>query len=508
MLADRIAGVLGQGGATAAEVAEQLGERETVVVFTLFSGHGRFRCDGRSPSRWWLASAPEGRRSARRLPPRALPRPESLGLYGWQVEALRAWRLRGGRGVVEAVTGTGKTMLGVAAALDELQRRGQVVVLVPTLELQTQWMRELRSRLPDSWRIGRLGGGSADTTASSDILVAVVNSARDVDLRPIRPGGLLVADECHRYGSAANRLALDQRYPRRLGLSATYARQDDGNLAWLDPYFGGTCFRLDYGRAVADGVTAHFTVSLIGVRLPPWERVRYEELTEKMVKLRAVMLRTFGLPAQPLAAFLGALTDLARGDGEGARLARVYRQAMLERRRLLADTTAKDEALGRLAPAVVGADRAIIFTQSIAVAERSAATLAARGLRVVVVHSWLPQRQRREVLDRFTGGEIDAVAAPRVLDEGINVPAADLAVIVGASHSRRQMIQRMGRVLRRKPDGRRARFAILFVEATVEDPELGAHETFLEEVVEVADQVTCFPAALAERQPGTVLDAL
>ena len=68
------------------------------------------------------------------------------------------------------------------------------------------------------------------------------------------------------------------------------------------------------------------------------------------------------------------------------------------------------------------------------------------------------------------------MSAPRVLDEGVDVPAADLAVIVGASRSRRQMIQRMGRILRRKSDGRLARLAVLFVEGTVEDPAAGAHE--------------------------------
>ena len=55
---------------------------------------------------------------------------------------MAAWERRGGRGVVEAVTGAGKTMVGVAAALDELWRRGQVLVLVPTVELQHQWAAE------------------------------------------------------------------------------------------------------------------------------------------------------------------------------------------------------------------------------------------------------------------------------------------------------------------------------------------------------------------------------
>jgi hypothetical protein len=56
------------------------------------------------------------------------------------------------------------------------------------------------------------------------------------------------------------------------------------------------------------------------------------------------------------------------------------------------------------------------------------------------------------------------------------------------------MIQRMGRIMRRKPDGRRARFAVLFVEGTIEDPARGAHEGFLTEITDVADDVLRFPA--------------
>lgn len=81
-------------------------------------------------------------------------------------------------------------------------------------------------------------------------------------------------------------------------------------------------------------------------------------------------------------------------------------------------------------------------------------------------------------------------------------------MIVGASRSRRQMVQRMGRVLRRKPDGRHARFAVLFVEGTVEDPRLGAHEAFLDEIVDVADQMSYFSAEVTANRFGAVLEAV
>lgn len=505
MLHDDLASALCHSpGLTAAELATRLEGAPALsardIAFHLFANHQRFRCDRGQPPRWWLAAstvdtAGDGR------PRRETAHPGALDLYAWQAEALEAWDRRGGRGVVEAVTGTGKTMVGVAATLAELRQRGQVLVLVPTVELQHQWVGELERRLAAGVPVGRLGDRSADTLLTHDVVVAVVNSARVADVRPIRRGGLLVADECHRYGSEVNRLALDRRFTRRLGLSATYAREDDGNLAWLDPYFGGACFRLGYARAVADNVTAHFRVATVGVRFAADERQRYDELSELMARLRARLIQRHGLPAEPFELFLRAVTALADSGTEGAKVAGAYRTAMLERRRLLGNTPAKDQAVASLAPAVAAADRTIVFTHSIAGSERAAAALRGEGLRAAVIHSGLEGNERRRVLVAFGAGELDALAAPRVLDEGIDVPAADLALILGASRSRRQMVQRMGRVLRRKPDGRVARFAVVAVEGTVEDPALGAHESFLDEVTNVADDVRRFPAVAARGRP-------
>ncbi len=508
MLADDLALVLAAAdGITAADMANQVHRPEPEVALALHAAHGRFRSDLGSPPRWWLASAPAG--AVRRPAPAPPVRPGwGLELYPWQVDALEAWRRRGSRGVVEAVTGTGKTRVGVAAVLNELYHLGQALVLVPTVELQHQWVAELEARLPQGSKVGRMGAGGNEDLASQEVLVAVVNSARAIDAHPIRQGGLLVADECHRYGSAVNHLALDHRFRRRLGLSATYARTDDGNLAWLDPYFGGTCFRLGYARAVAEGITARFTVSLVGVRFFPAEQDRYQELTVQMAALRARLITQFGLPAEPFEAFLLAVARLADGDGAGSGVARIYRQALLERRRLLADTPAKDRALESISSAIGDAERAIVFTQSIAASERACRTLGSRGLEAAVIHSGMGAKDRRLSLARFAAGSLDVITAPRVLDEGIDVPAADLAVIAGASRSRRQMIQRMGRVLRRKPDGRHARFAVLFVEGTVEDPRLGAHQAFLGEIVDVADRVECFPSEVWRRSPAALLESL
>src|SRR5262245_31177003 len=167
VLVDALASLLAdRPGATVAELS--LGLRaaghdagEPTVHRLLFAAHGRFRCDDSSPPRWWLAHGHNAEHRSRAAPLDAdlSRRPgrhtASVRLYAWQAEALDAWERRGRRGVVEAVTGTGKTMVGVAAVLEQLRGRGQALVLVPTRELQGQWTDVLSASLPRGTLVGQ-----------------------------------------------------------------------------------------------------------------------------------------------------------------------------------------------------------------------------------------------------------------------------------------------------------------------------------------------------------------
>jgi len=121
--------------------------------------------------------------------------------------------------------------------------------------------------------------------------------------------------------------------------------------------------------------------------------------------------------------------------------------------------------------------------------------------------------QRRDILDDLRIRRLDAVAAPRVLDEGIDVPDANLGIVMSASRTRRQMIQRMGRILRRKRPGIAARFVIMFAQDTLEDPANRIErDGFLDEIERISDASGIFDSAqfdqldvfLAEPGPGLV----
>src|SRR4249919_1552422 len=96
---------------------------------------------------------------------------EDRELYRWQLDALISWLRCGRRGVIEAVTGSGKTDVAIAAIGDALRRRRFVLVVVPSRVLMEQWGGRLAEALPGV-RIGRLGDSGTDGSDACDVLVA------------------------------------------------------------------------------------------------------------------------------------------------------------------------------------------------------------------------------------------------------------------------------------------------------------------------------------------------
>ena len=484
-------------GSSARELVGQLGDRDLDVTRSdvnsmLYSNHDLFWSIGASPPKWQLISGAILTTELQTNTAQTVSE-YPFNLYAWQADALNAWSSHGRRGVIEAITGSGKSLIGIAAAWDELKRGGKVQVLVPSIVLLNQWAALVEKFLPE-YELGLRGDGHHDDLSDVDILVAVVNSARNQEVAIDTQTALLVADECHRYATERNAVALNKEtFQSRLGLSATYERIDDGHLSVLDPFFGGTCYLLNYSEAIAHEVTAHFNVALAGVRFDESERAEYEEADIQARSHRIWLINNADVTPEPFGIYMAEIQHLSEGgEGEATRRARAYLNAFSRRRQVLANTDAKIDLIASLAPAVRAADRVVVFTERVNAAENAAEALIAQGIRAAAIHAGLSSDSRRSLLEQFANGSLHVLCAPKVLDEGVDVPAADLGIILSASQSRRQMIQRMGRVLRRKADGRFARFVIAYVEQTSEDPAFGAHGAFLTDMTEVAKDVLNF----------------
>ncbi|GAB4005073.1 DEAD/DEAH box helicase family protein [Nocardioides ultimimeridianus] len=410
-------------------------------------------------------------------------------LRAWQSEALEAWCHHGRHGVIEAVTGTGKSRVGVEAAREALRHDYNVIVMVPTVDLVEQWVKALvKSGVAG---VGALGDGKKASFRTHRVIVGTVQS---LYLNPpLRADGkvLLIADECHRYGAGQWRHALHASYRRRLGLTATFERNDDG-LESLLAYFGGDpVFRIGFRRAIDDDVVAHYDVQLLGVPLNARERAEYDE-ADKIARDARLQLLAADFPAEPFGAFLHEVQKAAEDDLDPtiADVARRYLKAFSRRIDVMTNADAKLKVASRLAPRINASGGALVFTRRVEMAEELADTLVEGGVKAAAIHSDLTKTERKDRLAALRAGRMKALVAPTILDEGIDVPDIDLAIVMGGSRSRRQMIQRMGRVLRLKADGRKATFVVVFATGTAEDlTDADGAEGCLDLIVETADSV-------------------
>ena len=450
---------------------------------------------------WYLCGAAQQTTAASPAAPTAgptAPAPTSrLSLYPWQQRAFDAWHKAGSVGVVEAVTGAGKTRVALRAIADECQNGGRALVLVPTIELVSQWKREIRRYvsygLGMNSRIGCLGGGDQDSLQLCDILVSTASSAAQREIPFPGRHALLVADEVHHYGAESWSQALKPRFQARLGLTATYSREDLGKETYLDPYFGAVCYSLDYAEALRDGVIANFRVAFVGVEFSASEAAEYEEASVRLAKYRRKLVYDYGLPSEPFGLFIREIQKLRwAGAAEWSKVAGFYLSAFTKRRGLMASSAQKLDRIAGLLPAIRDAERTILFSQTKTAATDAVSLLTSNGIRGKVLDATMDLDERHQVFSGFESGEHELVAAPKLLDEGVDVPSADLAIVLATSRSRRQLVQRMGRVIRKKPDGREARVVILYVANTAEDPDAGAHEDFLDEIEDAATEVRTF----------------
>jgi superfamily II DNA or RNA helicase len=425
-------------------------------------------------------------------------------LTDWQQEAVDHWVAGvdgvGYRGTIEVVTGGGKSLIALACAerAAAAEPNLKLAVVVPTQALARQWIDVLTTYTSlRAAEIGILGAGRRDTLEDRQALVAVLNSAAKElprlaqDQQPL----MLIVDECHRAGAPKFSRVLDTKAPFRLGLSATPDREEvDENgepLSYDEQVVGQRLGRVVYSFGLKQARAAEwlpeFTLFHHAVSLLPEERERYDRISRE-VDDAADELQGLGgdqARAQQLSKRRDELGEAARRWVmlTGQRKGLLYRAA--ERHRIAAGlvTDLFERSVGAKRP------RVILFHERVAeatlladylrdaLAESVESELGPSvnqvdgGRRVVLEHSKLSARTRRQALENFASGRAAVLVSVKSLIEGIDVPAADTGISVASSASVRQRIQALGRVLRRARDGseKRSEMHLLYVHETVDD---------------------------------------
>ncbi|MBV8759235.1 MAG: DEAD/DEAH box helicase family protein [Deltaproteobacteria bacterium] len=368
-------------------------------------------------------------RSTDMIAPDALPAPLAHPPLRWyQQAALDAWLAASARGVIALPTGAGKT-LAALAAINAL--RVATLILVPTRVLLDQWARTLEAYTPGP--VGRLGDNVHRVEA---LTVSTYASALTWAPRIGDRFGLVVVDEAHHVGGWCPYEVLEMLVaPARLGLTATPPSGATATL--LDAHVGPTIYSISIPELAGDAL-APFDAITIPLSLTPDERTLYRTH-------RAVFAAAYGefqrrQPGASWQDFTAAAFRTARG--------RAALTAWRAARTVLAYPAAKRTALRDLL-AQHATDRILVFTP-----DNATAYAIARELLVVPITADIKRVERARMLERFRSGDAPVLVSSQVLDEGLDVPEADIAIIVGGSGSERRHTQRIGRVLRPRPNKR------------------------------------------------------
>lgn len=367
----------------------------------------------------------------------------------YQTEALNAWIANRGRGVVVLPTGAGKTVLALMA----MQRVGvQTLVVVPTIELLHQWRQGVIERLglPES-EVGIVGGGKRQFRP---ITVITYDSAM-IRSRQLGSFGLAVFDEVHHLPAQAyRRIAERLAAPFRLGLSATPERADMGHLD-LERLVGPEIYRKSPVELAREKHIASFREKRVYVDLSPEEQHRYEMLmAEYRWCIASSRLRGFS----PID-FFQSLIQHAGSDPQARRALQAHHEARLIAMNAEAKIGVVEELLDRHRD-----DLVIVFSEYTSIVD-----LLSRRLALPAITYKTDAAERRLILERFRARAFTKLITGRVLNEGVDVPDASVAIVVSGSAARREYIQRLGRVLRPKPDE-----ALLYELVTRRTSEVGA----------------------------------
>jgi superfamily II DNA or RNA helicase len=358
-----------------------------------------------------------------------IPCPElhsKIILRDYQQQALDAWILNNKRGVIVLPTGSGKTVIGINA-ISLLNT--PTLVVVPTLDLLDQW----RSKLKEEFKVdvGKLGGGEQEIKA---ITVSTYDSAYIHAARLGNKFGLIIFDEVHHLPAESfKQIAEMFASPFRMGLTATYER-DDGLHIELNRLIGGKVFEKKVKELAGEHLSP-FRIQKIAVELTAEEQIEYEENQ-------------------------GIFTDYLRRSNITIRTPLDFQKIVIRsgrdpnaRKALLARNKARDIALNSVSKIEKFREilkkhtesRLFIFTE-----HNKLVHIISKEFLIPAITYRTATRERAEILDRFRSGVYRAVVTSKVLDEGIDVPEADVGVILSGTGSGRAFIQRLGRILRKK----------------------------------------------------------
>lgn len=350
--------------------------------------------------------------------------------FDYQSEALNSWSLSK-RGVAVLPTGTGKSYLA-AMAIEKVQR--STLILAPTIDLILQWQQNLQDWF--TCPIGLLGGGSNEV---EDITVSTYDSAR---LQAETIGNrfcFIIFDECHHLPAPAySQMTRSYIAPYRMGLTATPVNEPDRDRL-LREILGPVIYSKQIQQLSGDFL-APYQVKTIEVDLTEEERDLYNYHRGVYQAFRDKVPNLFGNRYS-----WERFVMYAYRSAEGRQAIRSFHL----QKQISLSAVRKMEKLAQIL-VEHSESRTLIFTND----NKTAYYISSLFILPLITHE-TKAKERKQILDHFRSGKWPTLVNSRVLNEGVDVPEADVAVIISGTATVREHVQRLGRILRKK-DGKTA----------------------------------------------------
>ena len=346
-----------------------------------------------------------------------------LKLREWQEKAFPLWWEKK-RGIIKVVTGGGKTFFAIHCLKRYLENDPQksILIVVPSIALLDQWYDSLSQNFDD--KEISLNGGGEQTKIITKICISTIDSLKNIISLIDAENTLLIVDECHKIGTEKRGEMLTNAWHATLGLSATPERDYDDNFyIIIKKILGDIIFDYDYIDAREDEVIVNFKLLYGYAALLPEEENKYKKFT-KSIQRRAATIGGQDMNDYPLKMLIFNRARLVKNSKNripyGIELIQKYER-----------------------------DSWIVFTENKKQAkEFNKIVNKLKGFNSGIYNTDLNDDERQENLEKFKAGNLNVLVSCTALDEGFDMPEADGAMILRASSSKRQRIQRMGRVLR------------------------------------------------------------
>ena len=345
-----------------------------------------------------------------------------MKLREWQEAAFPLWWERK-RGIVKVVTGGGKTVFAIHCLKKYLEENSNntIFIVVPSIALLDQWYEGLQLSFQNN-EIA-LNGGGERLDKLSKITISTIDSVKNIIENFDASKTLLIVDECHKIGTEKRGETLTNNWHATLGLSATPERDYDDNFyIIIRKILGDIIFDYDYIDAREDEVIVNFKLLYAYAAMTNSEEAEYKKFT-KRIQRRAATIGGNNMNDYPLKMLIFNRARMVKNSVNripfGIELLQKYKR-----------------------------DSWIVFTENKKQAKEFNTIINKKGYKSAIYNTDLDSNEREENLNNFKNGNLNVLVSCTALDEGFDMPEADGAMILSASSSKRQRIQRMGRVLR------------------------------------------------------------